>query len=225
MGYNSENARRIVLDIETVGDPGVADLLDPVSAPANYKDPQKIADYIAEASKKQIENAGLEADLCEIVAIGLLIEGRDGEPIVMTRGDRTEGKLIHAAWKAIETRSVIGFNSLSFDLPVLIRRSQLLGIPVPDVNLDRYRSPHIDLKQRLSFNGVITWRSLKFYARRFGIPCHDQTDGAQIAALVAAGNWQAVADHCRSDVKLTAQLAARLGYFQVPQVPEESQVA
>lgn len=221
MGLNSENARRIVLDLETVGDPGVADLLDPVSAPANYKDEAKVKAYVEEKTREQIERAGLEADLCEIVAVGLQMEG-EGATTVATRADCDEAHLIHLVWSSIENRSVIGFNTLGFDLPVLIRRSQLLGIRPLDLNLDRYRTPHIDLMQRLSFNGVLKFRSLKFYARRFGIPCNDETAGKDIAALVAANDWAAVAEHCRSDVLLTAALATRIGYLMAPSVPEEA---
>jgi hypothetical protein len=39
---------RIVLDIETVGLPDAASYMEPVTAPANYKDPEKIAAYVAE---------------------------------------------------------------------------------------------------------------------------------------------------------------------------------
>jgi hypothetical protein len=120
--------------------------------------------------------------------------------------------MLKALFDAIGSRVVVGFNSLSFDLPVLIRRAQLLNIPYPDLNLDRYRTPHIDLLERLSFHGKLTMRSLKFYGRRFGLPVPDETNGKDIAALVAAGDWNAVSMHCAADVELTAALVQRLGW-------------
>lgn len=212
MGFNDEGARRIVIDIETVASPDAATFLDPVKAPANYKDPAKIAAYCDEKRIAQVEGAGLEPDLCEVVAIGLQL---GDQPEVFTRVDRGEADLLTVLWRHIDRRAVIGFNVLGFDLPVLIRRSQLLGVAYPDLNLDRYRTPHIDLLERLTFHGKLTYRSLAFYCRRFAIPCEDPTTGKDIAALVAANDWQTVADHCRADVQKTAALAARLGWLEL----------
>lgn len=212
MSYNNEYSGSIVLDIETVGAPECADYLDPVAAPSNYKDAQKIADYIAEKTSERVSKAALEPDLCEVVAIGWSV---DGHADVSTREDGPESLLLKAAWQLIGNRLIVGFNVLSFDLPVLIRRSQLLGVPVPAVNLDRYRTPHIDLLERLSFNGKLSYRSLSFYARRFGIPFTDTTSGADIAGMVAKGDWPAVAAHCYADVEKTAALATRLGWLHV----------
>src|SRR6185295_16820434 len=185
-------------------------------APSNYKDPIKIADYIGKASRERIEKAGLEADLCEIVAVGWERE----EPVVMVRGEWSERSLIESLWDAIGYRATVGFNTLGFDLMILIRRSQLLGIPHPSLNLDRYRTPHVDLLEKLSFNGKLTYRSLSFYCRRFGIPCDDTSTGADIARLVKDGNWGEVESHCYQDILKTAALARRLGYLPKVEVAE-----
>lgn len=223
MGYNNDGASKIVLDIETCASPDAAAFLDPVKAPANYKDPEKIKTYCAEEFDKRVATAALEADLCEVVAIGFLFE-HDPQGRALTRVSENEASLLDELWHAVDRRSIIGFNCLGFDLPVLIRRSQLLGVSYPDLNLDRYRTPHVDLLERLTFNGKLTYRSLAFYCRRFGIPCEDTVKGADIAQLVAAGDWGAVASHCRADVEKTAALARRLGWL--PQlVGDEAEVA
>ena len=200
----------VVLDIETVASPDVADLLDPVKAPANYKDPAKIAAYCEEKRLEQIARAGLEADLCEIVAIGFQI---NHQPVsAWTRHILSEEALVRCVCENIGNRQIVGFALLAFDLPILIRRSQLLGIPVPEISLDRYRTPHLDVLERLTFNGRLTMRSLAFYCRRFGIPSTNGTTGADIAGLVAANDWAAVEAHVRADVEKTAALAHRLGW-------------
>lgn len=214
MAFNNELTRRVVLDLETVGCPEAKAFLDPVSAPANYKDEKKIAEYCAEKSAEQVQRAALEPDLCEIVAIATQVEG--GEIVALTREDASEIELIQQVWREIVDRTVLGFNVLGFDLPVLIRRSQLLGLRHPMLNLDRYKTPHIDLLERLSFNGKLKYRSLGFYARRFGIPTEDTTKGADIARMVADGDWQGVNTHVRCDVATTTALAQRLGYLTVP---------
>jgi len=218
MGYDDENAERIVIDLETIAAPDAAEYLklDEIEAPSNYKDPIKIADYIGKARRERIEKAGLEADLCEIVAVGWERE----EPVVMVRGEWSERSLIESLWDAIGYRATVGFNTLGFDLMILIRRSQLLGIPHPSLNLDRYRTPHVDLLEKLSFNGKLTYRSLSFYCRRFGIPCDDTSTGADIARLVKDGNWGEVESHCYQDILKTAALARRLGYLPKVEVAE-----
>lgn len=217
MGFNDAGAEKIIIDIETVASPQAAQFLDPVKAPANYKDPAKIESYCREEFDKRVATAALEADLCEVVAIGLW---QHEQVHVLTRADHDEAQLLIWLWLGVGTRAIVGFNSLSFDLPVLIRRSQLLGVPYPDLNLDRYRTPHVDLLERLTFHGKLTYRSLGFYLRRFGLPHDDTTKGADVAALVAAEEWAALAAHCRSDVEGTAALARRLGWL--PEMDEEA---
>ena len=103
-------------------------------------------------------------------------------------------------------RPIVGFNHLVFDLRVLLARSMLLGVSPPYINLDKYRTPHIDLMDRLTFGGKLPARSLKWFAKRFGLPVDDSVSGADIAVLAAAGDWLAIEAHCRSDIRLTKAL-------------------
>ena len=200
----------VVLDIETVAAPDCAELLDPVKPPSNYKDPLKIAAYCEEKRADQIARAALEPDLCEVVAYGIY---SDAVLDTATRQDWDEAQMLVWLWRRIGACRIVGFSILNFDLLVLIRRSQLLGIPVPDISLDRYRTPHLDLLERLTFNGRLTMRSLAFYCRRFGIAVEDTVTGADIADLVIAGDWAAIEAHVRSDVAKTAALAQKLGWL------------
>src|SRR3990167_6188107 len=62
----------MAFDLESVPMPSCADYLtDPIEAPANYKDPLKIAAWVEEKRQKQIADAGLDLDLCEIAAIAI----------------------------------------------------------------------------------------------------------------------------------------------------------
>jgi predicted PolB exonuclease-like 3'-5' exonuclease len=207
---------RFCLDIETTGLPEAAEYAEPVSAPANYKDEAKIAAYIAEKQAEQVGRAALDLDLCRVVAIGLMSEVTSA-PTAYT-GDERE--LLATLWDVLlkeQNPVLIGFNLIGFDLPVLIRRSQYLDVPHPHLVLDKYRTPHIDLMQRLTWNGLVKAKSLKFYAKRFGIPIDDTVNGKDIPALVEAGDWEAVNRHVKSDVRLTAALAQRLGVLPQPQ--------
>ena len=236
MGLNNENAHVVgapwlAFDIETCPMPTCAEYLtDAIEAPSNYKDPAKIAAYIEEKRQKQIADAGLDLDLCEVVAIGWAlpsVQGDDDRIYAQTRETTSEADMLSGFWRFVqavqrESGNLVGFNCLSFDLPILLRRSLYLGVPVPKIPLDKYRHEGvIDVADVLTFNGRMTWRSLSFYARRFGIPHDDSVKGDQIAALVAAGEWEKVASHVRADVQTTAALAQRIGLiYQAETQPE-----
>ena len=55
-------------------------------------------------------------------------------------------------------------------------------------------------------------RSLKAFAKRFGLDVTDDVDGADIHRLVQEGRWEAVEAHVTSDIELTIGLAQKLGY-------------
>jgi len=204
----------LLIDIEAVGIDTASDFLEPVEAPSNYKNADAIERYVADATAKQIERAALDPDLCRIVALGHG-EAHGEDKVIICRDEETEAAALAALWKQVLLaagihRTLITFNGFGYDLPVLMRRSQYLGVPFPLLNIDKYRSQHIDLMLRLTFNGAIKPHTLKFYASRFGLPVEDNVDGSQIAALVKAGDWAGVESHCRSDLKLTRFLAQKL---------------
>jgi predicted PolB exonuclease-like 3'-5' exonuclease len=216
MGYNDEQlGPRVVLDIETCALADADGFLEPVAAPANYKDPEKIRAYQDEKRAELLGRCALDPDLCKVVAVGMWADQGAPEVWSLDEDDDDEEQLIGRAWTAIRSaQTVVGFNILGFDLPVLIRRSQYLGIAVPFINLDRYRTPHVDLMERLSFNGKLRYRGLDFYCKRFGIAVEDAHSGRHIAELIAGGDWDAVVKHCQADVIKTRALAERLGYMQ-----------
>lgn len=209
----------IILDIETVAVDDAADLAEPVTAPANYKDATKIAAYVAERQAEQVSRAALYPWTARVVAVGV-IDGDQVEHVLTAADAAAEAELLRQVWAlALDhreglTASIIGFNHLSYDLPVLLARSLVLNVKPPAMSLDKYRSPHVDLMQRLTWNGAIQARSLKWFARRFGLPVDDTISGSDIAALYAAGDWAGIKSHVLSDIRLTRALAERLGHWR-----------
>jgi predicted PolB exonuclease-like 3'-5' exonuclease len=223
MGLNNDKARRVIFDIETAPIDGAADYLEPVSAPANYKDPDAIARYVKDAAAKEVSRCSLDVDLCRIVAIGGWVEGY--EPFALTEADcADETELVCYFWNTVEERHLVGFNCLSFDLPVLFRRSLYLGVKAPlhAYSIEpKWRPANVtDLQMRLSYNGAIRLRGLSFYCKRFGIDVSDTLTGADIGQAVADGRWQDVRAHVTADIQKTAQLAAKLGAFTLTPVAE-----
>jgi predicted PolB exonuclease-like 3'-5' exonuclease len=205
----------LLVDLETVGIDTASDYLEPIEAPSNYKNPEAIEKYIKDATAKALDRCALDVDLCRIVALGHGEADWNSDHVIICRDEETEAAALESLAKQITNvagvvQTLISFNGFGYDLPVLMRRAQYLGVTFPLLNLDRYRTSHIDLMQKLTFNGAIKAHSLKFYCSRFGLPVEDNIDGSQIAALVKAGDWAAVESHCRSDLKLTRFLAQKL---------------
>lgn len=210
--------RYLILDVETTAIADAATYLtEPVEAPSNYKDPVKIAAYIEEAKKKQLEDAALDIDLARIVCFGWK---SDASQETFTAKDQTqEMTILGRFWDSFfppnqpqHWHTLITFHGMRYDVPLLLRRSLYLGVRAPKLQLDRYKHPEvIDLADILSLDGRMTWHSLKFYAHRFGIPVDDENTGADIGALVQSGDWAAVEKHCAADVATTYALAKRIG--------------
>ena len=214
MGFNSEGGMPVVFDLETAAIPDADKYMEAPSAPSNYKSPEAIEKYIAEATAKQLDKAALDIDLNRIVAIGY-------DPYVDALGvrveccpdEQAERIALKKFWADLGDRPLLGFKCLTFDVPTLLRRSLYLGVDPRPVVMGKYRHPGIiDLMEVLGFDGLVNYRGLTFYCKRFGLDVPDDaTSGADIARLVAASDWDGVASHCRSDVIKTSALARRIG--------------
>ncbi len=206
----------------------------PVLAAKNLTDPVKIAADLAkrqaaredenrEAQEKverqrqsRLEKAALDFNCARIVAMGMWSE-RVGLLTVPCRNEGEEAQALLGFWQMARNRMLVGFRIREFDLPMMIQRSRYLGVLHPEPDLGRYARNNgiTDLYDRLTFNDMraetVMWRSLKSFARRYGLPVTDDINGSEIPALVAAGDWAAVLKHVTSDVELTRDLAIRLG--------------
>lgn len=212
----------VVLDLETVAIDAAASLVEPVSAPSNYKDEAKIAAYIAEKQAKQVSDAALYPYTARIIALGWCEEGEDIERVETCDGDEQERRVLRDFWGKVYdpvTRAVIPiatFNGRRFDLPLLMVRSRLLGLDSPLLDIRKYYTPHPDILERLTFNGDVDYRSMQWFARLFGFDTSDAFSGAEIATLYQDKNWDAIKAHCASDVRLTRLIGERWGVLRSP---------
>lgn len=206
----------IVMDIETCGHPSADDFLDPVLPAKNLVDPAKVAADIEKRIAERADKLALDPNVGRIVALGYWTE-ETGIDVLLCRDETQEAAALAEFWQASKHRTIVGFHCKGFDLRFLVRRSQLLGVAYPQLDFGKYSRKGItDLFLDLTF-GDGTYdqgcmkRTLKAFAKRFGIPVDDAIAGKEIPALVAAGQWQDVYDHCQSDVALTVALARRVG--------------
>jgi predicted PolB exonuclease-like 3'-5' exonuclease len=203
-----------ILDLETAPIADAADYLEPVAAPDNYKKPEAIAAYQAEAAAKQLERAALDVDLAQIICLGL--QTPDGNTQIHHAGNVSEVQMLTWLWEAWgaapwEERQFVTFNGLRFDIPMLLRRSLYLGVKAPVIQMDRFKHPQVvDVMALLAVNDKS--HSMQFYLNRLKYP-HGGPDitGKDVGDCYKAGDWTAIAEHCRQDVEATAWLARRVG--------------
>ncbi len=208
----------LIFDVESVAIANAADYLEPATAPSNYVKPEAIASYIEKANQEQLQKAALDVDLARIVAIGVS-DGKD-TGVAVCRTEAEEAVALASFWRKVaapvnisDRPTLVGFNCIGFDLPLMLRRSLYLGVKAPNVQIGKYRHDGvIDLMLTLSFDGALRYRGLDFWCKRFAldVPCDPHT-GGNIAGLVADGNWDGVAAHCKNDVLKTVALARRIG--------------
>lgn len=155
----------LFFDIETTGDPDAIEFVE-VKAPANYKDPDKIAAYISEAKLDAYDKMALDPDYGKVLCIAYK-EGDDQTEVLFD----DEKKMLNTFWQLYgeHMQRVCGYNIIGFDLPFLLRRSFALGITIPAMPpMAKYRvEPTIDLMGIL-YNWQ-NYKSLKFVCKRYGI--------------------------------------------------------
>lgn len=209
----------IVVDIETCGLPNAADFLEPVQADKRLKDPDKIKADIEARTEERQQKLALDWNVGRIAAMAWWTE-ETGTESVACKDEFDERAALVMFWAVAKHRTIVGYNIKGFDLRFMVQRSRFLGIPYPQLDFSKYNRKGIDDLYLLLTFGDGTYdqgcmkRSLKAFAKRFGLPVNDEIQGADVPALIAAGEWEKVLRHVISDVELTVALAKKLGIVQ-----------
>jgi hypothetical protein len=213
----------LYLDTETYPLENASQFIEPPEPDARLTDPVKKAADIEKKTAALHEKCSTDWNVCRIVSLAYAWDDGPIEvELLPQEDDESEAMVLSAFWAEVSSRHIsdrvlCGFCIRTFDLPLLIQRSRYLSVKPPPISLARFRrDPIFDLYDELTFDQVrldkgVMRQSLKAFARRFGIPVPDQTDGADIAGLVQANNWDAVRAHNVADLELTRELAKRVG--------------
>lgn len=216
----------MLVDLETVGREDARAWVRPDS---RLVDEKKIAASIEE----RCEKLAVDPNGARIVALGSWSSYQTKPSVVTCRDEQDEREELVAFWSEwidiSHPRMMVGFRIRAFDARVLIRRSQLLGVPHPALSLAKYHKGDVyDLYDEWTWHeghygqGVVPC-DLVTCCKQFGIDVPDQHDGGDVARLVAEGNWEGVKAHCLADLYRTHALAQRLGVL--PQKGEQEKVA
>jgi len=214
--------KRLFFDIETTANPDAVQLMPDPKAPANLKDPEKIAAAIEEKKRELVEMAALDPDYGRLLSIGYSFGG-DAVAVLLNEAvfpgheyAVPEVDMLQRFWDALKDCSgcCVGYNILSFDLPYLMRRSMALGVKLPFVPmLAKFRTdPVTDLMAILYNWGGDRYKPLKTVAVLYRLENGaDGIDGSQVAGLDA----DSLVNYQVSDVHLVMQLYQRMNgvYF------------
>ena len=150
--------KQIILDIESRPNPKLEEMFfEGIKAPKNIKDKEKIKSNIEEQKKGAKKDMAVDIDYSEIICIGVREVGGESKQISL---EEFSGLLDEVAKG--EAR-LIGYNSKSFDIPILVRALLKKGLTrnVRFLNSLRNKynvsSYHIDLFEEL--NNFGKWKS------------------------------------------------------------------
>jgi predicted PolB exonuclease-like 3'-5' exonuclease len=133
------------------------------------------------------------------------------EMATLHTGDQTEKELVGKFVDYVRrmTPTLVGYNSLAFDLPVVRARAMLYrqgSWHMAQFNFRPFSEHHVDLCDLLAGRSR-TRMTLDEAVRTFGIGAKTEgMDGSKVEDLAKLGAYQEIADYCLDDVVATASL-------------------
>lgn len=222
----------ITFDIETYKDVSddnyVAWKTAGISAPSNYKDPEKIAQNIADQKVDMLNKFALSPLTGKIILIGCLIDKQPelpfeftkyniaGKDVFYTAFDDEEKDMLTKFWMLVGWNNLqlggdmLSFNGKAFDLPFLLNRSAILDVKPPmkismQKHLSKYQhQPHLDLYNWFGSGSLVEW------SYRFGISSSLQRDGDKIGGWYEANQMNLIKDKNMIDLAQTNAIYQRI---------------
>lgn len=217
----------LALDIETIPIPEAIDLAEIPPAPANWKDPAKIAEHQNNARAKVAEKLALDPLTGRVVCVGWAWRAGEDTDIETTVdmiqqpvGDDTERALLVETFTklAAEDARFVTFNGTGFDLPFIYRRAMILGVyPIRfgaaclSKLTARYSNDlHFDMMTRWTGGGGHDYISLDKLALAVLGKKKTDVDNTKIAAMLEDEPLRAeLAAYCANDTILTYEIFER----------------
>jgi len=214
----------IVFDIETIKNSRADKFFEQKTdyKVGNRKDPEKVESYIKECQEKDREKAALHWATGKIVTIGIydaLINAGQ-----CWSGDN-EIDILHGFFSYLDRVAMergggvflSGKQTENFDIPYTIGRAMRHNIGIqhllrpPNERVIRDVDHIFGMRSSASQTG-----SLSKYA--WGLKLAPKTaSGADVAGMVAAGDWDTLEEYCLQDCKIPAEMIARYNKVYIAQ--------
>jgi predicted PolB exonuclease-like 3'-5' exonuclease len=210
--------RHIVFDIETIpqDEARLLALAPEFTAPANLKDPEKIAAAVAKKRADYLADAALNWKTAEVVLVGMS-DGEQFTPFVGAEKEIIEATLSLFASALADGVVVGGHNVKGFDLPMLVNRARVLGVRVPANLLQfwkgrpQWHDNIFDTLEILSFGKSFEGNGVEDVARVFGLPPKLGHGGD--FPLLWRTDCEAAVAYNRRDVEIEIEIARICGCF------------
>lgn len=201
----------LIIDIETrtAVAPEMARYMEArIEPPKNYRDADKINAYLEEKRRAVYERAALSPLTAEVAVAGLAWRGEGAtewelEVLDARYGEEQLLRALDERVTALDPRRIVTYNGTRFDIPFISARYAIRG-------MSSYQWPtgkdyqHIDMFRLLGEQGSLEQWSIALGMGNKGF------SGADVPALIAAGEWDTVREHCEDDVACTAELYDRV---------------
>ena len=215
----------LYLDIETCPanpDGFTAD----VQAPSNYKDPDKIAAYVAEAQKDALGKTSFDVHRGRLLCVGLAV-GNDAPTVAYDRDLNETPRILSAVYAACQDAqrrgngrfSVCGHNVAGFDIPWLWRLAVKHRHPLARIlPYRKWGDGLIDTMQMWSITNPKDMVKLDTIATFLGLEGKEPgMNGAEVWPAYQRGEHDRIAAYCAKDVALTRSIyLAMIGEDPLP---------
>lgn len=238
--------KRVFFDLETVPNQdgkalkhlqeGAKEAKAKIQAPRNYKDPEKIAEYVKakeaeidEGIHNDVLKTSFDGALGHIAVVGFAIDNEKPNALFFDSKDPSENEaaLISQFYKTLSERfkgssmmrpTFVGHNIVNFDLLFLFQRSVVLGIkPPPFIPFDAKPWDDSVYDTMTRWAGVRGSISMDKLAKALGLPGKTGVDGSQVWPLISAGKIREVADYCaNTDVEQARSIWRRMNFLTLP---------
>lgn len=201
----------VYLDIETIptqDDTAKDYLAANARAPANYKDPDKIAAAKVEAGAKAVDQSVFDGWFGRIACISYAFD--DAEPVTRSTGPRLEheASAIRDLFGALTGNdiqvTIVGHNVAGFDVPFITRRAVQLGITLPPAHRWPRDPKPWDVTLHDTLGMAVGGRdhiSLDRLCFALGVPGKGGFDGSMVHDAWQRGDHLLIAKYCADDVR------------------------
>jgi len=212
----------LVVDIETVptvdlrkAPPSIAQAVSKTAERREYDEAKVMAlsPFFGQVVSLAVGDGSLEPSAMPVTTFVVPPPGRTPPELPPAVVCMSEKDLLEAFWGlAALAETVVTFNGQNFDIPYLVARSVVHGVPARVDLLGRNTKNHCDVCAVLTQNGRnLQPASLEVVCWALGIesPKGDM-DGARVAPAYAAGELEKIAAYNAADVRATADVYRRL---------------
>lgn len=218
----------ITIDIETCPcqNPAVREEIRAgIKAPAQYKKPESIAQWLEENAEAETEAAWRKTSFDgahgHIAVVGLAFDDESPQALFSHDWHKDEPQILQMLFEAIDARIArqpnvrprfVGHNLVEFDLRFLFQRCVVLGVK-PSRHIPFSAKPWDDIVyDTMQRWGARAGGSLDKICKAIGLGCKGDMDGSKVWDAVRDGRIAEVAEYCKNDVELTRALYKRMTF-------------